>query len=41
MKKLRNCDEPESLPSRIYRTLDGVPRNGKLEGGTSKYARNW
>jgi hypothetical protein len=28
-KKRRSCDEPESLPSRISRTLDGVPRNGQ------------
>jgi hypothetical protein len=34
-KKRRSCDEPESLPNRIYRTLDGVPRSGKWEGGTS------
>src|SRR4028119_1713480 len=39
--KRRNSDEPESLPSRIYRTLDGVPRNGKWEEGTSKCAREW
>jgi hypothetical protein len=39
MKKRRNCDEPESLASRIYRTLDGVPRNGKWEGGISKCGR--
>jgi hypothetical protein len=25
----RSLDEPESLPSRIYRTLDEVPRNRK------------
>jgi hypothetical protein len=36
MKKRISSDEPESLPSRIYRTLDGVPRNGQWEGGTSK-----
>jgi len=35
-KKRRSCDEPESLASRIYRTLDGVPRNGQWERGTSK-----
>jgi len=35
-EKRRSSDEPESLPSRIYRTLDGVPRNGKWERGTSK-----
>jgi len=40
MKKRTSCDEPESLPSRIYRTLDGVPRNGKWEGGTSKCCRD-
>jgi hypothetical protein len=34
--KLTSCDEPESLPSRIYRTLDGVPRNGKWKGGHQK-----
>jgi hypothetical protein len=28
-KKPGGLDEPESLPSRIYRTLDGVPRSGK------------
>jgi hypothetical protein len=28
-KKQTSLAEPESLPSRIYRTLDGVPRNGK------------
>jgi hypothetical protein len=27
--KPTSSDEPESLPSRICRTLDGVPRNGK------------
>jgi len=35
-KKRRSSDEPESLPSRIYRTLDGVPRNGKWEGEHQK-----
>jgi len=35
-KKRRSCDEPESLASRIYRTLDGVPQNGQWERGTSK-----
>jgi hypothetical protein len=35
-KKQASSDEPESLPSRIYRTLDGVPRNGKWEKGTPK-----
>jgi hypothetical protein len=29
MKKRTNSDEPESLASRICRTLDGVPRNGQ------------
>jgi hypothetical protein len=38
-KKSRGLDEPESLPNRIYRTLDGVPRNGQWEGGTSKCCR--
>jgi hypothetical protein len=38
-EKQRSCDEPESLPSRIYRTLDGVPRNGKWEGGTQNVYR--
>jgi hypothetical protein len=28
-KKQTSSDEPESLPSRIYQTLDGVPRNGE------------
>jgi len=28
-KKQTSSAEPESLLSRIYRTLDGVPRNGK------------
>jgi hypothetical protein len=28
-KKQTSSDEPESLASRIYRTLDGVPQNGK------------
>ena len=36
MKKPTSLDEPESLPSRICRTLDGVPRNGQLEGGNIK-----
>jgi hypothetical protein len=35
-KKSRGLDEPESLPNRIYRTLDGVPRNGKWKGGNIK-----
>jgi hypothetical protein len=38
-KKRRSSDEPESLPNRICRTLDGVPRNGKWEEGTSKCSR--
>jgi len=33
-KKRTSSAEPESLPSRIYRTLDGVPRNGKWKRGT-------
>src|SRR4028119_2221252 len=36
MKKRKSSDEPESLPSRIYRTLDGVPRNGQWEGEHQK-----
>jgi hypothetical protein len=28
-KNQRVLDKPESLSSRIYRTLDGVPRSGK------------
>ena len=28
-KKRTSSDEPESLASRICRTLDGVPRNGQ------------
>jgi hypothetical protein len=35
-KKRRSGDEPESLASRIYRTLDGVPRNGQWEGEQQK-----
>ena len=35
-KKQASSDEPESLVSRICRTLDGVPRNGKWERGTQK-----
>jgi hypothetical protein len=35
-KKRKSSDEPESLPSRIYRTLDGVPRNGQWEGERQK-----
>src|SRR4028119_339638 len=38
--KRRNLDEPESLPSRIYRTLDGVRRNGKWEGEHQKSPLN-
>jgi len=38
-EKRISCDEPESLPSRICRTLDGVPWNGEWEGGTSKCGR--
>lgn len=40
-KQLGSCGEPESLPSRIYRTLDGVPRNGKLLGGNIKMRLQW
>jgi hypothetical protein len=35
-KKKTGSESPESLASRIYRTLDGVPRNGQWERGTSK-----
>jgi len=35
-KKQASSDEPERLASRIYRTLDGVPRNGKMGGGNIK-----
>ncbi len=35
-KKKTGSESPESLASRISRTLDGVPRSGKWEGGTSK-----
>ena len=35
-KKRTSSDEPESLPSRIYRTLDGVRRNGQWEGEHQK-----
>jgi len=35
-KKQASSDEPERLASRIYRTLDGVPRNGKWERGKQK-----
>jgi hypothetical protein len=31
-KKKTGFESPESLASRIYRTLDGVPRNGQWEG---------
>ena len=31
-KKQTSLESPESLASRIYRTLDGVPRNGQWEG---------
>jgi len=31
-KKQTSLELPESLASRIYRTLDGVPRSGKSEG---------
>jgi|GEM_PF-6014311 len=31
-KKKTSSESPESLASRIYRTLDGVPLRGKLEG---------
>ncbi len=34
--KRTSSAEPESLPSRIYRALDGVPRSGKSEGGHQK-----
>jgi hypothetical protein len=39
-KKQTSSDEPESLASRIYRTLEGVPRNGQWERGTSKCAHS-
>jgi hypothetical protein len=35
-KKRRMPDEPESLPSRICRTLDGLPWNGTMRGGKIK-----
>jgi hypothetical protein len=35
-KKKTGSESPGSLASRISRTLDGVPRNGKWERGTSK-----
>jgi hypothetical protein len=35
-KKQASSDEPERLASRIYRTLDGVPRNEKWKKGTQK-----
>jgi len=38
-KKKKASDEPESLASRICRTLDGVPRSGKCGGGRSKCDR--
>jgi len=34
--KQKSSESAESLASRNLRTLDGVPRSGKLEGGTSK-----
>jgi hypothetical protein len=37
-KKQASSDEPESLASRICRTLEGVPRNGTMRGGTPKRA---
>jgi hypothetical protein len=35
-KKQASSDEPESLASRICRTLDGVSQNGKWKRGTPK-----
>jgi hypothetical protein len=35
-KKKTGSESPESLASRISRTLDGVPRNGQWKRGTSK-----
>jgi hypothetical protein len=35
-KKKTGSDEPESLASRIYRTLGGVPRSGQLKGDIKK-----
>jgi hypothetical protein len=35
-KKQASSDEPESLASRICRTLEGVPRNGTIRGGNIK-----
>jgi len=35
-KKQASSGEPERLASRIYRTLDGVPRNGQWEGEQQK-----
>jgi len=32
--KKTGSESPESLASRIYRTLDGVPRSGKFKRGT-------
>jgi hypothetical protein len=34
--KRKSSESAESLASRIYRTLDGVPQSGKWRGGTSK-----
>jgi hypothetical protein len=35
-RKKTGSDKPESLASRIYRALDGVPRSGEFTGGTLK-----
>jgi len=35
-KKKTGLESPESLASRILRTLDGVPRSGTMRRGTSK-----
>jgi hypothetical protein len=35
-KKQTGSESPESLGSRNLRTLDGVPRSGRLVGGTEK-----
>src|SRR4028118_1948620 len=35
-RKQKSSESAESLASRNLRTLDGVPRSGKLVGGTSK-----
>ena len=35
-RKQKSSESAESLASRIYRTLDGVPRSGTMGGGTSK-----